>query len=331
MKISIAMATYNGAKYLEEQLRSIANQTRLPDELVITDDCSNDGTREIIERFADKVPFEVTFSQNVENLGYTGNFNEALLKTSGDLVLLCDQDDVWFPEKIARLETLAASNPDMLVVMNDAAVTDENLNESGVTKYGQMKFISPNGRGFVMGCCGAIRKEMLDICLPIPKEYEHHDTWIMFLAHDLSRKLISDEVLQYHRRHGKNASISITNATTPLSSGRMYWRKIKRMTRSLKRQNYGNDKLEKMKLHKRCVDQILQRYEGEYRSSLQELSDKLKARIEREKVQLHFFNIRKEIRARPMLRRGVTVVRHLKKGEYKKASGLRSAVRDLIG
>jgi len=263
MKISIAMATYNGAKYLEEQLQSIAVQTRLPDELVITDDCSSDGTREIIKNFAETVPFEVRFSQNEKNLGYTKNFNEALLKTSGDLVLLCDQDDVWFPEKISRLETLAALNPDMLVVMNDAAVTDEYLNETGVTKYGQMKLISRSGRGFVMGCCSAIRREMLDFCLPIPKDYEHHDTWIMFLAHDLSRKYISDEVLQYHRRHGKNASFSITNEKTALTASRLLWKRFKKKHRSLYQSGIVNDDIyNNVRIHKESIDSLLDKYDG---------------------------------------------------------------------
>ena len=86
MKISIAMATYNGGKYLREQLDSFLAQTRLPDELVITDDCSTDDTLAIIETFAATAPFEVRWERNEQNLGYTGNFNKALMKAAGDLV-----------------------------------------------------------------------------------------------------------------------------------------------------------------------------------------------------------------------------------------------------
>lgn len=75
-------------------------QTRLPDELIITDDCSTDNIEEIVKEFAETAPFTVVFHRNEKNLGYCGNFNAALMKTIGDLVFLSDQDDVWFPEKL---------------------------------------------------------------------------------------------------------------------------------------------------------------------------------------------------------------------------------------
>jgi len=139
MKISIAMATYNGAQYLEAQLQSFVDQTRPPDELIITDDCSTDGTADIVYEFAKTAPFEVVFCRNEKNLGYCGNFNAALMQTTGDLVFLSDQDDVWFPEKIAYIAEVAERNPEMLVVMNDAALTDGGLNEVGLTKIGQIR------------------------------------------------------------------------------------------------------------------------------------------------------------------------------------------------
>ena len=108
LRISIAMSTYNGGKYLQEQLDSFLAQTSLPDELVITDDCSTDNTLEIIQAFAAMAPFEVRWEQNEKNLGYTGNFNQALMKTTGDLVFLSDQDDVWFPEKTRAYGALCA-------------------------------------------------------------------------------------------------------------------------------------------------------------------------------------------------------------------------------
>ena len=119
LKISIAMATYNGAAYLQEQLDSFLAQTRLPDEVVITDDCSTDETLEIIKGFEESAPFNVHWEQNEHNLGYTGNFNKALIKTTGDLVFLSDQDDVWFRDKLEQVERYAAEHPAALVLMND--------------------------------------------------------------------------------------------------------------------------------------------------------------------------------------------------------------------
>ena len=121
MKISIAMATYNGARYLRAQLQSFVDQTRQPDELIIKDDCSTDGTETIVREFGKTAPFKVEFHRNQQNLGYCGNFNAALMRATGDLVFLSDQDDVWFPEKIEHMIGVAERHPEALVVMNDAA------------------------------------------------------------------------------------------------------------------------------------------------------------------------------------------------------------------
>ena len=100
MRISIAMTTYNGSKYLKEQLDSFTKQTHLPDELVVTDDGSSDDTLEILENFAKKASFEVLIFRNNTNLGYAMNFGHAIGLCTGDLIFLSDQDDIWFPEKI---------------------------------------------------------------------------------------------------------------------------------------------------------------------------------------------------------------------------------------
>jgi glycosyltransferase involved in cell wall biosynthesis len=102
MKTSIALATYNGEKYVEEQLDSYLTQTVLPDELIVSDDCSTDATQQMLGAFAKKAPFRVVLLCNIENVGYGQNFSRALSQTTGDLVFLSDKDDVWFPEKIAK-------------------------------------------------------------------------------------------------------------------------------------------------------------------------------------------------------------------------------------
>ena len=99
--ISIAMTTYNGEKYLSKQLESISNQSLLPDELVICDDASTDATASIIKEYALNAPFVVRVYLNKENIGYTKNYEKVMSLTSGDLIFLCDQDDIWFPEKIS--------------------------------------------------------------------------------------------------------------------------------------------------------------------------------------------------------------------------------------
>src|SRR5690606_26514650 len=106
--LSIALAAWRGTAWLPEQLDSIARQTRLPDELVAVDDASGDGTADWLERYAETAPFPMRVLRNPTNIGYCRTFERALRETSGDLVFPCDQDDFWFPEKLAKMETWAS-------------------------------------------------------------------------------------------------------------------------------------------------------------------------------------------------------------------------------
>ena len=123
-KVSIAMAAYNGADYLSEQLSSFLLQTRLPDELVVCDDASSDSTVSIIEEFALRAPFEVRLIKNKQNLGYIRNFEKALSLCQGDLIFLSDQDDVWFPEKVCYIEKFFLKDAARLLVIHDGKLFD---------------------------------------------------------------------------------------------------------------------------------------------------------------------------------------------------------------
>ena len=124
MQISVAMCTYNGQKYLEEQLNSIAVQSLLPIELVICDDGSADDTAEIVRQFSSTAPFPVHFFKNERNLGSTKNFEKAVSLCVGELIALSDQDDVWVPEKLARLAAVLAANPSVGGVFSNAQLID---------------------------------------------------------------------------------------------------------------------------------------------------------------------------------------------------------------
>lgn len=115
MKISVAMATYNGIEYVEEQLDSIRLQSLLPDEVVICDDASNDGTADFIEEYIEKHSLEGwRVYRNRENIGFKKNFLSAVLKTQGDIIFLCDQDDVWYKEKIEKMSCVMDKNKEIL-------------------------------------------------------------------------------------------------------------------------------------------------------------------------------------------------------------------------
>lgn len=324
MKISIAMATYNGGKYLREQLDSFLAQTRLPDELVITDDCSTDDTPAIIETFAASAPFEVRWEQNKKNLGYTGNFNKALMKATGDLVFLSDQDDAWFPEKLDRMERYALDDPEALVVMNDAALTDGKLNDTGLTKLGQIASAGLSESSFVMGCCAAVRRELLDLCLPIPAGYKGHDGWIVKMAEGVGRKRVFADVLQWYRRHDENESQFIANRTTKVTRVTVFRLRLVRLVRAWAQQEQAlAASLEQMRAFLDGVRCARDR-------CVLPLTDEFDAFLGRLEERLSVAEARQAVRAKPRAKRLPAVVGLWRKGAYGESAGVKTAVLDLL-
>ena len=219
-RISIAMATYNGAQFLPEQLESFLSQSRLPDELVVCDDGSSDNTMNILHEFSASVPFEVRIEQNVENLGYVRNFEKALSLSTGDLVFLSDQDDVWLPQKLRRVEAEFLANPAVLEISNDMIITDAELKHSNATQLGNVRASGLGDRRYAFGCCMALRREFLSILFPFPADVFSHDGWIADVTESLSIRKIIEEPLQLYRRHGNNGSnsfLSDPNKVTALA------------------------------------------------------------------------------------------------------------------
>lgn len=212
-KISVAIATYNGERYILQQLYSIASQDITPDEVVICDDCSTDNTVEIIKSVCDSFPFAIKVDVNTHQLGYTQNFNRALSLTTGDIIFLSDQDDYWFHNKISHILSLVKRHPDKLMFMNDAILADGELRSYEITKLDQFKRARISESNFVMGCCAAVRRELLDIALPIGFGFKGHDSWLAMFADIFNSKLIDYEPLQLYRRHGQNESDYICNQT----------------------------------------------------------------------------------------------------------------------
>ncbi len=133
--ISVAMATYNGERFLVEQLESLARQTRLPDELVVSDDGSTDGTGELVRSFAAKAPFTVRFLMNERNLGVNANFDRAIAACGGKIILPCDQDDVWLPQKIEKLADVLGRYPSAAMVISNSEIVDRALQPIGRALY----------------------------------------------------------------------------------------------------------------------------------------------------------------------------------------------------
>ena len=210
------MATYNGAKFILAQLQAFSQQIRLPDELVICDDCSTDDTLAIVESFRNNAQFEIVVIRNSSNLGYTKNFEKALYNCTGDLIFLSDQDDVWFPNKVSIIEQAMLENTDKFLVIHDGELVDENLLSHGATKKGQIVAGYGSDDSFITGALTAVRREFLAYALPIPSGIVGHDGWLHNLSRLLGKRMVLDCTLQKIRRHTDNTSAWVASSVEPI-------------------------------------------------------------------------------------------------------------------
>jgi glycosyltransferase involved in cell wall biosynthesis len=214
-RLSVALCTFEGARFLEAQLESLASQSRLPDELVACDDGSRDGTASILEAFARRAPFPVRVVVNNATLGSTANFEKAIGLCSGDLIATCDQDDAWMPEKIARTLAVFAEDPRLGLVFTDAEVVGENLSPLGHRLWDAVGFgpglrrLVREDRAFeallrqwiVTGATMTFRAAHRALVLPIPRAWVH-DAWIALLvAAVVPLGLLEEPTIRY-RQHG---------------------------------------------------------------------------------------------------------------------------------
>ncbi len=217
-QISVAMTTCNGERYVGEQLRSIVTQSRLPDEVVVCDDRSVDQTLRIVEAVLADVPFRVEVIVNSERVGVVANVEQAIRRTTGDLVILADHDDVWRPNKLSRLADRFETEPEVGAVFSNAMIIDQNSRATGKELWSSAGFSAarrsqwrtdPVGvlmRGNVVtGAALAFRASLKTLVLPIPRQ-GWHDLWIACLIAATSRVDALDEVLLDYRVHGGNAA-----------------------------------------------------------------------------------------------------------------------------
>lgn len=221
MSISVAMASYNGEKYIKEQLLSIINQLSDDDEIIISDDNSSDLTREIITQLA--------LSDNRIKLidgpcdGLIRNFENAILKCKNEYIFLSDQDDIWDNYKVKTvLSEFNRTNSDLIlhnarILYDDTKDCSEFFFEKRGSKKGVLNNILKNS---YIGCCMAFRSSLKAVILPFPENIPMHDQWIGLLAEKRGRVTFLDEPLISYRRHSDNAS-----SETPSSMlTRINWR-----------------------------------------------------------------------------------------------------------
>jgi len=206
MRISVCMATYNGEKYLQEQLKSILTQINKTDEIIISDDSSTDRTLEIINSFNDpriKVINNQKFKSPIFNLENAINYS------SGDIIFLSDQDDVWMPCKV---KTVRAYLTDYDVVLSDCKIVDSDLNvvEESFFKLNRSRkgLINNIVKNSYLGCCLAFKKETLSLALPFPKDIPMHDIWLGLVFELFFKAKFLKIPLIFYRRHDSNVSIT---------------------------------------------------------------------------------------------------------------------------
>jgi len=215
-RLSIAMAVYNGSRFIREQLNSFAKQSRLPDELVVCDDGSGDDTVEIVERFTRDALFPVRLYINEENIGLNPNFQKAIGLCRGDWVFMADHDDVWEAEKLARFEEVIGRSEEPGLVFSDATVVDEDLKPLGHRHWETVGFgLSQqsqidSGRGFgelvkhcfVAGATMAFDARYKSLIGPIPDTWMY-DEWIALLVSAVAPTGLVREPMNLYRQHAK--------------------------------------------------------------------------------------------------------------------------------
>jgi glycosyltransferase involved in cell wall biosynthesis len=217
--VSVVLCTCNGARYLPIQLASIAAQIRVPDELVIRDDASTDSTVTLLEDFAAKTTIPVRLTRNPTRLGVNGNFGAAIADASCDYLALCDQDDVWDPNKLEVLAGVLDAEDEIAGVVSNALCIDKDGRDlPGGTVWERNRFniaeqrlmdrsreIAPLLRGNVVpGACLMFRESFRDVVLPISYA-SHYDWWIALLLQSVGGLAYIDAPLQRYRLHSHNS------------------------------------------------------------------------------------------------------------------------------
>lgn len=207
MKISVALAYYDGAEYIEEQLTSILSQLSDRDEVILSVDRAFDGSMDMLRGFEEQD--KRIFITNGPSKGVVKNFEHAIKMCSGDIIFLSDQDDVWLPDKVKTVRK-AFRDKEVMAVLHDAKIVDEHLNEVEPSFFK----LRGSGTGFFknlwknsyIGCCMAFRREMTEYILPIPEDMYMHDYWIGATAECMGRVELIDEPLILYRRHSANVT-----------------------------------------------------------------------------------------------------------------------------
>lgn len=313
-KRSVALCTFNGAEFLSRQLESIKQQTMPIHEMVVCDDGSSDETLAILDRFGKQVSFPVHVHQNPVNLGSSKNFEKCMSLCTGDLIFLCDQDDVWVPEKVEQIVTYLTENPEYQAVFSNATMIDQAGFPTGKTSFDQIEFdaevqaIWQAGGSFrillkgyiVTGAALAIKKVALNNISPVPDITKEliHDGWIALnLSMNNQIGFINTCLIEY--REHSNQQVGFKSKPPHVSL-------FKRFTRA------REEKLCALRKKSEIAHAMLLHFDGKPNVALRIISA-LKSREA-------FYRMRANLPAN-RLARIIPVVKYAMKGSYKEEEG----------
>jgi glycosyltransferase involved in cell wall biosynthesis len=206
VRISVCMATYNGEKYIFQQLESILKQIGDHDEVIISDDSSSDGTLAIISSFND-IRIKVFKEQKFKDPIF--NFEHALQRACGEVIFLADQDDIWHDDKVSivmdKLQHFDMAVTDCSFIDEEGKILVESYFDLANSAPGVIKNLQKNS---YFGCCMAFKKSILKKALPFPKDIPMHDIWLGFVSDIFYKSVFIPEKLTFYRKHNSNASIA---------------------------------------------------------------------------------------------------------------------------
>ena len=235
MTISVAMCTFNGARFIEEQLESLVRQELRPDELVVCDDGSDDNTVQLIRKRSSDVPFSVKIQENPSRLGVFRNFEQAVSLCQGEIIAPCDQDDVWRSDKLMMMAQALTENPAAGMVFSDAEVVDDQLKPMNMSLWDCVGFSTELqeqfrqgdafrhlvNRNYINGCAMAFRSCLRDLFLPFPDQFEflhlHDGLIILFVSAVAPIIPLNQKLISYRQHPGQQigAFVRISDLQTP--------------------------------------------------------------------------------------------------------------------
>lgn len=311
MKISVSLCTFNGSKYIIEQLESILKQTRLPDEIVMVDDISEDDTVALAENYLKRSNIEYHILRNTERLGVAANFLKAMKYASGDYIFCCDQDDIWMENKIACFLKQIHATKKMLYFSNGMLVNAEGV-PMNCTLWESVHFdpikLNKNTpfdlilqKCFVTGAAMAVSKELVEMIDEIPAGWLH-DGWLSLMAGLHQSIEAIDEITFYYRQHGNNV---IGTHGKSLSDTMKVWKSNTNKLPKVRRERY----LRFLSIKERKII---------------ENNQKLDACI-------RFWNDLDQLKQHSHMRQCIIIIKHLLTGNYRKFyTGISGAFRDII-